>query len=501
MEARDIYKDIAERTGGDVYIGVVGPVRCGKSTFIKNFMETAVVPNIKGEYDKKRTLDEMPQSAGGKTVMTTEPKFIPDEAVNVTFGDASMRVRMIDCVGYIVPDALGTTENGEVRMVHTPWSDTEIPFEQAAETGTSKVIREHSTVGMMVTCDGSFGDIPRDNFVDAEERTAAELKDIGKPFVVVLNSKEPESPAAEQLAEELENKYGAPVALVNCLELNSEDVNSILEMLLYEFPVAEIRLRLPGWTGALPQNHRLSESILSTACSNAGQVASLNALRDFCAHLGQALDETITEGFSAPGAGAFLESVNPGDGTANIEIRLPESVYYSIICDLTGICVTSEKELISAMLSLSEAKKELDKYSAAINQLEENGYGIVLPEADELTLEEPQIIRRSGSYGVRLKASAHSVHMIRADIETEINPIVGTEEQSEELIRNLMSEFEEDPGKIWDSKIFGKSLYELVNDGLHSKVDHLSEQSREKLSETLSRIVNEGSGGLICIIL
>lgn len=500
MDKREIYTDIAKRTNGEVYIGVVGPVRCGKSTFIKRFMETSVIPNISGDYDRKRASDELPQSAGGKTVMTTEPKFVPDEAVNLSFGDnASISVRMIDCVGYLVPDALGTTEEGEVRMVKTPWSDESVPFETAAEEGTRKVIREHSTVGMLVTCDGSFGEIPRESFVEAEEKTAGELKSIGKPFAVILNSADPSSQAAEKLAIELEEKYNAPVALVNCLELDSGDVENILEMLLYEFPTTEIDISLPGWVSALPANHPFCENLVSAMKSCFPLINSLNDAQKFAETLGELLGKGMWE--SGNPVMARVSGTDLATGRVTVALTLPPDYYYNVLCDLTGICVSNEKELVSVMINLSEAKRELEKYENAIADLESTGYGIVIPDVDDLKLEDPQIIRQSGAYGVKLKAKASSIHMIRADIETEINPIVGTEEQSEEMVKYLLSQFEDDPQKLWESNIFGKSLYELVNDGLHTKLTHLNEDSREKLSETLSRIVNESSNGLICILL
>ncbi len=408
---------------------------------------------------------------------------------------------MIDCVGYLVPEALGTTENGEVRMVKTPWSEEPVPFEEAAETGTRKVICDHSTVGMLVTCDGSFGDIPRENYVEAEERIAHELKELGKPFAIILNSSRPGSPQAESLAMELEKKYNAPVALINCLELDAEDVGHILEMLLYEFPIQEIALQLPGWVSALPREHKLTEVIINILSDIVGDIKNLNDVSAFTGKLEEQLSQEIEARYESGGVTAGITSTDLGTGVATVTLQFPQSMYYNIICDLTGICVRNEKELISVMLSLSDAKRELDKYAQAIEQMETDGYGIVLPGVEGLKLEEPEIIRQSGAYGVKLKASAPSIHMIKATIETEINPIVGTEEQSEELIQRLMSDFEEEPQKVWESNIFGKSLYQLVNDGLHTKLEHLSEESRDKLSDTLSRIVNEGSGGLICIIL
>ena len=504
MTGSEIYRDIATRTGGDIYIGVVGPVRTGKSTFIKKFMETVVIPNISGEHDKIRARDELPQSAGGRTVMTTEPKFIPDEAVQITVGDCGrVNVRMIDCVGYLVPDAIGNTENGTPRMVHTPWSEDPLPFDEAAEMGTRKVITDHSTIGMLLTTDGSFGDIPRESYIEAEERVAREMQAIGKPFAVILNSADPASERAEKLAMELEDKYGAPVALVNCTELNGEDIAHILDMLLMEFPVREIRLRMPGWMSALDSGHWLCQAVEEAAIKSArtvtkaGQIPQMytDSLR---AMMSQFLQENGEED-TAPDV--HVERIDLGSGTAEIKLELPQSLYYKIIGEWTGLDIHSERELLCVLRTLSDAKREYDKYADAIRELDENGYGIVMPDVDSLKLEEPEIVKQAGGYGVRLRASAPSVHMIRASIETEINPIVGTEQQSEELVRNLLRDFEEDPKQIWESNLFGRSLYELINDGLHAKLAHMPDDARQKLGETLSRVINEGSGGLICIIL
>ncbi len=503
MTNADIYRDIAARTGGDIYIGVVGPVRAGKSTFIKKFMETAVIPNIQGEHDRTRARDELPQSAGGRTVMTTEPKFIPDEAVQIPVGECGrVNVRMIDCVGYMVPDAMGNTENGAVRMVHTPWSEEPLPFEEAAETGTRKVIEEHSTIGVLVTTDGSFGDIPRENYLLAEERVARELTAIGKPFAVILNSQNPASPEAEKLAMELEEKYKAPVALVNCTALDGEDIAHILRMVLMEFPLREIFVRMPGWMSALDGDHWLrcaaAEAVLRTA-------RPMRKVGDAAETYADTLADAITESIAAGGgegkASVRLSGIDLGTGRVDAEITMPEALYYRIVGEMTGIEMENEKDLISALRSLTEAKRTYDKYAEAIRELDENGYGIVMPDVDSLTLEEPEIVRQAGGYGVRLRASAPSVHMIRASIETELNPVVGTEQQSEELVKNLLRDFEEDPKQIWESNLFGKTLYELVNDGLHAKLSHMPPDARLKLGETLSRIINEGSGGLICIIL
>lgn len=502
MEANMIYKDIANRTGGDIYIGVVGPVRCGKSTFIKRFMQEAVLPGIDNEYDRKRTTDELPQSSGGKTVMTTEPKFIPDDAVTVSFGENSkLKVKMIDCVGYMIPEALGATEEGSIRMVKTPWSEELLPFEEAAEIGTRKVITDHSTVGMLVTTDGSFGDITRDAFIEAENKIAKEMKDLGKPFVVILNSAHPDSAEAEALAFELENKYEAPVALINCLELDFDDISHILEMLLYEFPINEVSVDIPSWICALKGEHKLVRMIINAIKDSSFQVKNLSDASDFMSELKSKLDILLLDVYDSENCSVSANSIDISSGDMSFNLNLSEKLYYKILCEQTGLQVNNQSELISVLIDLSKIKKEFEKYSKAIDELEENGYGIVLPDVNAMSIEEPQIIRQSGSFGIKLKANAPSIHMIKANIQTEINPIVGTEEQSEELVKYIMNEFEEDPNKMWDLNIFGKSLHELLNDGLHTKLSHLSDDSREKLSETLSRVINEGSGGLICIIL
>ncbi|MBR4295377.1 MAG: stage IV sporulation protein A [Clostridia bacterium] len=492
MIEHSIYSDIAVRTGGDIYIGVVGPVRTGKSTFIKRFMDSVVLPNIENEFDRNRARDEMPQSASGKTVMTTEPKFVPDEAVNIRLDEGStLKIKMIDCVGYIVPEAIGHIEDGKPRMVTTPWSDEPIPFTKAAEIGTEKVIKEHSTIGMVITTDGTIGDISRESYIGAEERVINELKALGKPFAVILNSAEPASRGAIELAYELEEKYGVPVALVNCLELDAADIKHILELVLHEFPVTQVHVSLPGWLFSLDSSHPLRTSL----CSAVGDCAS-----------GVRKSGDIQGAFSALSDCEFIESIGKievdyGSGSAEVEIKIPDSLYYSILSELTGFEIDGEETLINLMKELAHIKNEYDKIAAALEAVNDKGYGIVMPSIDDLKLEEPEIVRQAGGYGVRLRAAAQSIHMIRANIETEINPIVGTEAQSEELVRYMLKEFEEDPKAIWESNMFGKSLYELVNEGLHTKLAHMPDDARAKLSGTLERIINEGSGGLICIIL
>ena len=492
MADHSIYKDIAERTGGDIYIGVVGPVRSGKSTFIKRFMESLVLPNMGEGYSRERARDEMPQSAAGKTVMTTEPKFIPDEAVTIHLDDsANMRVKMIDCVGYIVPEALGTIENGHPRMVRTPWQEEPMPFVEAAEMGTHKVITEHATIGMLVTTDGTIGEISRDSYVEAEERVVRELKALGKPFAMILNSARPGSEEAIALAYELEAKYGIPVALVSCMDLDAEDIRHILELVLHEFPVTEVRVRLPEWTTALEPTHRIHASLLTALRRAADRVKKIGDIR---------------EAFSDFAECEFVESaevddVDLGRGCALITLRMTDGLYYRVLSELSGFEINGEEELIGLLRDLSRMKTEYDKVAAALQECDERGYGIVMPDVSDMTLDEPEIVRQAGGYGVKLRASASSIHMIRANIEAEVHPIVGTEQQSEDMVRYMLREFEEDPAKIWESNMFGKSLYELVNDSIHSKLEHMPDASRQKLSETLERIINEGSGGLICILL
>ena len=492
MAEHSIYRDIAERTGGDIYIGVVGPVRTGKSTFIKRFMEALVLPNIEDSYSKERARDEMPQSAAGKTVMTTEPKFVPDEAVSIKLDDvASMRVKMIDCVGYIVDEALGTIENGQARMVNTPWQEEPMPFKQAAEMGTEKVIRDHSTIGMLITTDGTIGEISRESYLPAEERVVNELKSIGKPFAMIVNSADPTNEKSIALAYELEKKYDVPVALVSCIDLDAEDIRHILELVLYEFPVTELKFSVPTWVTALDKEHRIYTSLLSTIRASADKIRKTGDVKSALSEL--SAGEYISE--------YTIDNIDLGTGCARISLQLDDSLYYSVISEMTGLEVTDEEQMISLLCELAQMKTKYDRVAEALEMAEEKGYGIVMPGIDELSLNEPEIIKQSGGYGVKLSASAKSIHMIRANIETEINPIVGTEAQSEELVKYLLREFEEDPSKIWDSNVFGKSLYELVGEGLHTKLEHMPEESRTKLSETLERIINEGSGGLICIIL
>ncbi len=487
-----IYSDIAQRCGGNIYIGVVGPVRTGKSTFIKKFMESLVLPNISDENTRQRALDEMPQSAQGKTVMTTEPKFVPDEPVHISFdNNVSMNVKMVDCVGYIVPDVMGLVEEGSPRMVHTPWSDSPMPFEEAAELGTRKVIREHSTIGMVVTTDGSITDIGRESYADAERRVINEVKLQKLPFVIILNSAHPDNPETIALAQELESTYLAPVALVNCLELDADDIRAILSLTLSEFPIKEIRVEMPSWTRALDSEHAIRRSIREYISAKSKTARKINDLSDMFA------DADSCEYVKS----MDISEINLGVGEAHVCVTLEDGLYYKTVSEMTGLDISSEEEMIKTLTSLAQTKKKYDRISEALEAAETRGYGIVMPEVSDLKLEEPEIVKQPGGYGVKLRASAPSIHMIKAGIETEISPVVGTEQQSEDLVKYLLAEFEENPSKIWESNMFGRTLYELVNDGLHSKLENMPDDARDKLSETLGRIINEGSGGLICIIL
>ena len=492
MEERNIYHDISQRTNGDIYIGVVGPVRTGKSTFIKKFMDTVVIPHMESDYQRDRAVDELPQSASGRTIMTTEPKFIPEKAVTVRVDDsAAFDVRMIDCVGYIVPSALGYIEDDQPRMVMTPWYEEPIPFNMAAEIGTRKVITEHSTIGLVITTDGSISEIPREEYEEAEERVIRELQEIRKPFVVLLNCLEPDTEEARVLAGALSGEYRVPLMPVSCLVMDEEEIRSILAKILCEFPVREIQIEMPRWIASLEKGHWLREAVF-TALREAG--GSISRVRELSGMVRQVCGcEQIQQ--------AELSSVELGSGLAKIQLQLSPNLFYRILGEKTGIEIHDEGALFRSLQELSAMKREYEKIRQAYEEVKETGYGIVMPDIDELTLEEPEIIRQGSKYGIRLKAAAPSIHLMRTQICTELTPIVGSEQQSEELVMYLLKEFEESPGKIWESNIFGKSLHELVNEGLHNKLYRMPDDARNKLRETIERIINDGCSGLICIIL
>lgn len=492
MTNTSIYRDIASRTGGDIYIGVVGPVRTGKSTFIKKFMDTLVVPNIADASMRERATDELPQSAAGRTIMTTEPKFIPEDAVDINIEDkAFMKIRMIDCVGYIVPSSLGYIEDDEPRMVKTPWYEKEIPFNLAAEIGTKKVISEHSTIGLVVTTDGSIGEIPREEYEEVEKRVIGELKELEKPFVVLLNCADPESAEAVELAAKMSEEYGVTVLPVNCMELTQAEITDILKNVLFEFPIKKVSVDLPAWINSLEKEHWLKKGIYDCIKENSKDL------------------ETVSDIYSLPAKIAECEYIDDAseisfdlsEGSAVIKPKLSDGLFMKILSEKTGLEIGDEADLMNHMTALSADREKYQIIKGALDEVEATGYGIVMPTLSQLTLEEPEIMKQGGRYGVRLRASAPSIHMMKANITTEVAPIVGSESQSEELVNYLLEEFEEDPSKIWESNIFGKSLNELVNDGLHNKLYRMPADARMRLQETLERVINEGCNGLICIIL
>ena len=492
MENMGVYEDIKARTDGDIYVGVVGPVRTGKSTFIKNFMDLLVIPNIENSYKRERARDELPQSAAGRTIMTTEPKFVPNEAIEITIGDnLELKTRLVDCVGYLVNNALGYMEEDVPRMVKTPWSDEEIPFEEAAEIGTRKVIQEHSTIGILVTTDGSITEIPREDYVEAESRVVKELKELNKPFVIVLNTNNPSSDETRSLANELEEKYGVSVIPTDCTNLNNEDINNIFGKILYEFPIERININFPSWIDGLDNDNELRQELFKEIKDAFKDVSTIKTINESVARISKT--DIIVK--------TTIDRVDLGTGTVTIEISLNNMLFYKVLTEMTGIQMNNEADLFATIDNLSKVKKEYDKVSMALQEVKQKGYGIVMPSMEELILDEPEIVKQGSRFGVKLKARAPSIHMIRADIETEVSPIVGSEKQSEELVNYLLSEFENDPTKIWESNIFGKNLHELVNEGLQNKLYRMPEDAQGKLQETLERIVNEGSGGLICIIL
>ncbi len=492
MTDTSIYEDIARRTGGDIYIGVVGPVRTGKSTFIKKFFETLIVPNVPADFARERMIDELPQSSAGRTIMTTEPKFVPESAVNLSLdNNTNLRVRLVDCVGYIVPSSLGYIENDAPRMVKTPWYDEEIPFNMAAEIGTKKVINEHATIGLVITTDGSISEIPREEYEEAEERVISELRAIKKPFVILMNCVYPDSAAAQKLADELSEKYGSPVLPVNCLYLDETKIMQILKSVLMEFPLKKIVVSLPGWFSGLKEDDPVKSLLVNEVRAAGAGVGKVREVPSFV----EALRNLDSITYSA------AENVKLGEGTAYVNVEIEKSVFYGMISDITGIEIGNDAGLVDALKSLSVTEKKYNKIEAALMQVNSTGYGIVMPSVDELSLEEPEIVRQGNRYGVRLKASAPSIHLLRADIKTEVAPIVGSEKQSEDLVKYLLEGFQEDPSKIWESNIFGKSLDDLVNEGLKAKLTHMPNEARMKLQQTLERVINEGCNGLICIII
>ena len=492
MEKQDVYSKIAKRTGGDIYIGVVGPVRTGKSTVVKSLMEHLILPNISGKNAKQIATDEMPQSADGKTIMTTEPKFIPSTAVKISLKNKiTAKVRLIDCVGFLVDGALGHEENDKPRLVKTPWDSKEIPFEKAAEIGTEKVIKEHSTIAIVVTTDGSFGELPRANFIGAEERVIGELKQLNKPFVIFLNSANPDGKDAIELKNSLYLKHGVPVILGNAKTITADGISEVLEQILYEFPMQSIDICLPKWMQSLSSDNEIIKDI---AVKVKERTSKIYKMKDF--HLLTGIfgdDDKVSD--------PVLSELNLGDGVATYTIDAKEGLFFEVLSKEAGDEIKDDYELMSYVKSLAEAKREYMKVKTALKCAWETGYGIVMPSQAEMTLSEPELIKKGGSYGVKLKANAPSLHIMKVDVEGEVKPIVGTEKQGEELAQSIMKEFESDPQKIWDTNMLGKSLYELMEEGLVGKLNGMPTSARDKMRQTLGKIVNEGDGGIICILL
>lgn len=492
MEKIDIFKDIAERTGGDIYLGVVGAVRTGKSTFIKRFMEAIVLPNIQSESDRARATDELPQSAAGRTIMTTEPKFVPNNAVQISVAEGlDVNVRLVDCVGYAVEGAKGYEDENGPRMINTPWFDEPIPFQEAAEIGTRKVIQEHSTLGVVVTTDGSISEIPRASYEEAEERVIQELKEVGKPFIVIINSLKPQGESAQALRSELAAKYDIPVMAMSVANMTEDDMMSVLREVLYEFPVHEVNVNLPSWVMVLEENHWLRSHFEDSVRET---VQDIRRLRDVDRVVGQFAEYDFIER-------AALAGMNMGQGVAEIDLYAPDELYDKILMEVVGVEIRGKDHLLQIMQDFAHAKRQYDQFAEALEMVKTTGYGIAPPTLAEMALDEPELIRQGSRFGVRLKATAPSIHMIRVDVESEFSPIIGTEKQSEELVRYLMQDFEENPLKIWDSDIFGRSLHSIVREGIQGKLAMMPDNARYKLQETLGRIINEGSGGLIAIIL
>lgn len=487
----DVYHDIQARTGGEIYIGVVGPVRTGKSTFIKRFMDLLVIPNIADVHSRERAIDELPQAAAGRTIMTTEPKFIPKEAARIALNDETdVMIRLIDCVGYMVDGASGHIEDQHERMVRTPWFDYEIPFTQAAEIGTKKVINDHSTIGIVVTTDGSFGDLPRANYRLPEEKTITELKHLGKPFIVVLNTNKPYSNDTLKIAEEISEQYDVTVMPLNAEQLKKEDINKIMENILSVFPIAELDFYMPKWAEMLPQDHWLKVDLIQTVKNLFQNITEVKDAKS----PNFDNDSKYVKRFK-------VDKVDMQDGTVQVNVEFDDMYYYKILSDLIGVPITGEYQLISTLKELAAKKAEYEKVSYATDQVHLKGYGVVSPLKEEITIEEPEVMKHGNKYGVKIKASAPSIHMIKADILTEVAPIVGTEDQAKDLINYINANAKENPEGIWETNIFGKTIRQLVDDGINSKINKLTDESQLKLQETMQKIINDSNGGLICIII
>lgn len=492
MEKYQIYEDIKNRTNGDIYVGVVGPVRVGKSTFISEFMKKLVIPNIDNKNVRERAVDELPQSADGKTVMTTQPRFVPNEAVKISVADnVNLKVRMIDCVGYLVSGAMGATENDKPRLIKTPWSDEEMPFEQAAEFGTKKVIEEHSTIGIVLTTDGSVTDLDRASYIDAEERVVKEMQACKKPFVVVLNSKNPNSTESKKLVQSLSEKYSAQVLAMNVAEMKDADVDKIFEKILLEFPIKSIKVKMPKWLQALAFSNPIIKEIISEIRKFGGDLKKVGDARK------EAIVFTESESFDP----ITFSEIEMGEGIVRFDVIPKEGLFYKVLSEECGFEIKDDFELVSYIKSLAVAKVNYDKLKHALDEVEQTGYGIVVPNKEEYVLQQPEVVKQGGKFGVKIKAAAPSLHIVKVDVETEVTPLVGTETQSQDLVDYLNEKFESDPTGIWETNLLGKSLYSLVGDNIGSKITMMPADAQRKMKKTLGRIINEGKGGVLCILL
>ena len=491
MERFEIYEDIKKRTNGDIYIGVVGPVRSGKSMFISRFMQNLVIPNIDNKQTKERAIDELPQSAEGKTIMTTQPKFVPEQAVSINVDNVNLKVRMVDCVGYLISGAMGHTENDKPRLVKTPWSEKEMPFEEAAEIGTKKVITEHSSIGIVLTTDGSISDLPRSSYVEAEERVVTELKQTGKPFVLIVNSTNPQSEETKNLTSSLAKKYDVCALALNVKEMTEKDIQNIFEKVLLEFPIKSLKVKMPQWLQALEPNDPIIQSIIEEVkkfgegAEKIGQIDKTNV-----AFLENDDFEPLTVG-----------SIKMGEGTIEFEVKPRQSLFYKVLSSQCGTEIKDDYHLVRYIKELAFAKQEYDKLADAVEQVNENGYGIVVPKQESMVLESPEIVKLGGRYGVRIKATAPSLHIMKVDVETEVNPLVGTEEQSKDLVKYLQDEFDTNPDAVWQTNMFGKTLNDLVNEGMQGKINAMPVEALRNMRKTLGSIVYDGKGGIICILL